>query len=360
MSHEIVKGLDIVGLTDKNGREDRGWHGLGTPIRSGMSAVEAGEECKLFFPIAQYPLYAKSPSGELIEVDSHVLNVRTRNNADEPIDYPLGVVGAGYSVCENRELAEFADALAQTGKCEIETVGSLQGGKKLFFLAKGAGFNIQSSDKVWDYLCVSNSHDGTNAIHLTPTSTRVVCWNTLHLVIPVADDQFARPSSAAYSIRHTGRIKDKLEVARVAMANYLSVVARNRELFEAMAATRIERSQAIELFAGAYAANFQAALPEELASTDKEEKRLAENRFKRQVAATDSFLKRYDDEKSKLGLADSPWLAFNAVSGWFQHDLGARGKDDGERVQRRVESNLFGLNARRTNEALAGALALAG
>lgn len=81
-------------------------------------------------------------------------------------------------------------------------------------------------------------------------------------------------------------------------------------------------------------------------------------RMKRMRAASDLFLARYEDEQSKLGLGDTCWAAFNAMTGFVQHDKIARGKDDADRVERRIESNLFGINASRTNEVLAQSLAL--
>ncbi len=359
MSHEIenVGVIDNVVL-----RGERAWHNLGVVVDQDLTAVQAGEKCGLMSDVEPWELEALGPvqpdgSRARITVNSHVANIRMADVLGNPIHKLLGVVGSEYAICQNRELAEFADALSQTGKVVVESCGSIQGGKKVWFLCRGDSFNVGSVDKVYPYICVSNSHDGTNAIRVTPTTVRVVCSNTLHLVIPQEDG--TRPESAAIAIRHSGKIADKLEQAKLALQYYQSTLARNKELYEAMAEKKIERKQALELFASAYSNFWEVATKEELESTDKKVAHLAELRNGRMDKAAQAFLERYDSEKKQLGLNDCPWLAFNAVSGYIQHQKSARGADDQARVERRIESNLFGLNATRTQEVLAASLALA-
>jgi phage/plasmid-like protein (TIGR03299 family) len=311
----------------------------------------------MLWGVNQYALQAVAPDGTIHAVDSHVANVRTADCDGQPINEILGIVGADYQVCQNRELAEFTDALAQTGQVTIESCGSIRGGKRVWFLARGESFDVGGADKVYPYVLVSNGHDGTQAIRVTPTTVRVVCSNTLHMVIPQEDG--TRPESAAITIRHSGKIADKLEQAKRALRYYGNTLARNRELFETMQAAKMDRDQALQVFSDSYSAFWEVATPEELASADAKQRRNAENRVGRMRKASDAFLARYAAEQEKLGLADSAWLAFNAMTGYVQHDKGARGANDSARVERRRESNLFGLNAHRTHEILAGTLALA-
>lgn len=353
MGHEIVENLDNVGL-----RGEQAWHGLGVVVDDNLSAVEAGDRFNLFWPVAGFPLFYKSTTGEFKPVDSHVANVRTKDAVGQPIEHLLGVVGADYQVCQNRELADFTDALAQTGKVVIETCGSIRGGKRVWFLARGESFDVGGTDKVHPYVLVSNAHDGTQAIRITPTSVRVVCSNTLHLVIPDSEDFRNRPETAAITIRHSGKIADKLDQARRSIEYYGESLKRNRELFEALQAKKFSQDQAMQLFAGVYAVNWKVATGDELKSTDESIKRLANNRFERMQKASEAFLARYRTEVEAVGNADSAWAYFNALSGYIQHDKSTRGKDDAERVGNRIDSNLFGLNADRTHQALAETLSL--
>jgi phage/plasmid-like protein (TIGR03299 family) len=236
MAHEITT-IDRVGLLGK-----QAWHNLGIVIDEELSAIAAAERFGLTWPVAQYPLVAKLPDGTELEIPTHVANVRTADQDGNAIRHLLGVVGADYSVCQNRELAEFTDALAQTGRVTIESCGSVRGGKRVWFLARGEAFDVGGSDKVWPYVLVSNGHDGTQAIRITPTTVRVVCSNTLHMVIP--DVEGTQAESAAYVIRHSGLIADKLGQARQALAQYETVRARNVELFDKLAGRRMDREQA--------------------------------------------------------------------------------------------------------------------
>jgi phage/plasmid-like protein (TIGR03299 family) len=352
MAHEI-ESLDVVGL-----RGQHAWHGLGTVIHDDLTALESAHRFGLVWPVGQWRLQAIGSDGSILEVDSHVANVREADNSGNVIKHLLGVVGADYQVCQNRELAEFSDALAQSGRVTIESCGSIRGGKRIWFLAKGESFKVGGTDEIFPYILVSNGHDGTQAIRATPTTVRVVCSNTLHMVIPQGDFS-TRPESAAITIRHSGKIADKLEQAKRALAYYGDTLRRNRELFEAMQARRIDRTQAVKLFADTYSAFWEVATADDFRSADAKVKRTAELRRDRMQLASDAFMQRWADEQSALGIGSTVWSAFNAMTGFVQHDKAARGADDAARVERRMESNLFGVNARRTHEVLATSLALA-
>ena len=315
MAHELeqVGTLDFVALVGK-----QAWHKLGVLIPDGQSAVEAGESMGMFWPVARYALEAVAPDGMRIPVDTHVANIRTKDLQGNAIQHLLGIVGADYSVCQNRELAEFTDALAQTGKVTIETVGSIRGGKRVWFLARGESFKIGGTDEIVPYVLVSNGHDGTQAIRVTPTTVRVVCSNTLHMVIPREENTAF--DSAAITIRHSGKIADKLEQAKAALAYYGATLARNRELFELLNDKAMDRQQGLAVFAGTYAKFWETATPDELNSTDDETRRVASNRLARMENASELFLQRYADEQSRLGIGGSAWAYFNAMTGYVQHD----------------------------------------
>lgn len=349
MAHEIDKVISTQGGE---------WHGLGIRIAAGLSAVAAMIAHKLCFPVVRRPVFWQDETGAYHEVESHAANVRTLDADGNQCKQLLGVVGSEYQICQNQELAEFADACSQTGKVQVETIGSIQGGKKVWILAKGEDFNVNGNDKITPYIAFSNSHDGTNAIRVTPTTVRFVCSNTFHMVIPHRDDLMQRPETAAFVIRHTGNISDKLEQAKRAIRYYSETLKRNQELFEALQAKRMDADQRMKLFADIYAANWEVATPEELGSKDEKVRRTAENRLRRMQEASDLFIQRYADEQSKLGLGDSAWAAVNAMTGFIQHDKRARGENDQNRVEKRIESNLFGINATRTLDTFAHAMSM--
>ena len=119
----------------------------------------------------------------------------------------LGVVTDRYKIVQNVEAFAFTDSLID-GEVHYETAGSLQGGKKIWLLAKLPDTEIVG-DKTEPYLCFSNTHDGSGAIRVCMTPIRVVCNNTLNIALSGA--------RRAWSVRHTGDIQTKLHEARMCL-----------------------------------------------------------------------------------------------------------------------------------------------
>ena len=240
------------------------------------------------------------------------------------------------------------DALAQTGEVVIETAGSIRGGKRVWFLARGDSYEMPGGDKSYSYLLGSNAHDGSGAIRLDPTDIRVVCANTLRAVVPdAADHRLVQP--AAISIRHTGQLSSKLEEARRAIRQYGQIAQQHREIVSRLAEQRIDRTAAMAYFAQRYSETF-------VVPGEDDTPKLAERRRERMDKAAVDFMARFNDESAKFGGATA-WLALNAWTGYCQHDLRSTGTTDEERRDNRIKSTLFGVGAKRTSLALADAVA---
>ena len=87
-----------------------------------------------------------------------------------------------------------------------ETAGNLQGGKKVWVLARMPHEYIISGERISPYLLFSNTHDGSGAIKVALTPIRVVCNNTLNLAL--------RTAKRSWSMIHTGDIKGKMQEAK--------------------------------------------------------------------------------------------------------------------------------------------------
>ena len=340
MSHEI-REHDTVLLHTK-----KAWHGYGQVIDEDLTALEALERCGLDWGVDQWPLVARGPDGVESEVDTHVLNVRSDTQT------PLGIVGTGYQICANRELAQLADSLAKEGdRVVIETCGSLMDGRRVWFLLRAGSFSVRG-DKVSNYICCSNGHDGGAAIRFSPTGIRVVCANTLSLVVPVfGKDDPSEVKPASFAARHSGNISEKLEDIRSALRLYECAAKTTEDRVNLLASIEVTSDQQLaELFIRNYQRDFPL-------STKNPTPEQSERFQSRQTDALGCFMKRWDDERSEAG--NNYWVAYNAYSGLVQHDSKARGRDDVARVERRQDSNLFGLNSQRTSRAFVDALELA-
>lgn len=347
MSHEITEH-DTVVLN-----RQQAWHKLGRVIEEDLTAVEASDKYGLSYPVNSWPVYAKNPiTGEFTLIELHQANVRQIETPDGDITRILGVTSDSYQVCQNRQLAELTDAIADSGKVVIESCGTLRGGKLVWFLARGESYNLGGTDKVYPYVLVSNGHDGKQSIKVTPTTIRVVCSNTLHAVL---DNKVA-----AWSCNHLGDVGGKIEAAKLGLRHYEQTTKINQELQQRLAEVRWTSDDALKLFAAEYSREFGVATDEELKSLDAKLRRIAEKRVERQERAAKQFLARFNREQSELGVKGSAWLALNAWTGFVQHDNTAKSNNTiDDRAEQKQASQLFGLSARRGVKALATAQELA-
>ncbi|MGN0512894.1 MAG: DUF932 domain-containing protein [Lachnospiraceae bacterium] len=171
------------------------WHDLGTRVKEAPSSKDALVYAGLDWKVIQEPVYTDSQ--ELIE--GYKANVR---DSDRRV---LGVVTDRYKVIQNEEAFAFTDALLGEG-VRYETAGSLQGGKKVWMLARMPHEYIITGERISPYLLFSNTHDGSGAIKVALTPIRVVCNNTLNLALSTA--------KRSWSMIHTGDIQGKLQEAK--------------------------------------------------------------------------------------------------------------------------------------------------
>lgn len=173
---------------------EKPWHGLGIRVAEAPSSEEALRLAGLDWQVKQAPVY--TDTGEAIP--GYKANIRDRDRR------VLGVVTDRYKIIQNQEAFAFTDALLGKG-VHYETAGSLQGGRRVWLLARLPKEYIISGEQVSPYLVFSNTHDGSGAVKVALTPVRVVCCNTLNLALDTA--------KRSWSMIHTGNIRDKLQEA---------------------------------------------------------------------------------------------------------------------------------------------------
>ncbi|MEZ6097253.1 MAG: DUF932 domain-containing protein [Pirellulaceae bacterium] len=294
------------------------------------------------------PLYALDLDGK-----SESQLIRTFSMFAATIKGVLGIVGKDYKPFHNDELADFCEALSESGQVQIESAGSIRGGSKIWFLLKGESFDIRNGDEISPYICVSNGHDGGTALRITPTTVRVVCSNTLHMVVPRREREAGRAKfgQAAYVSFHIGDLKKKVEEAKHALAVYGKSLETTQGLITQMSAKQIKSEQFKAFFLEAYARDF-GGIPTEPKTDSEQKKRDKALEAFRQVES------RFNAEKKIAGT--SLWNAFNAYSGWLQNDRGLNYKDPVVKSERSMNAKLFGTDSDRTSKAFDQALSLVG
>ena len=170
------------------------WHGLGTRVEYALNSKEALVASGLDWKVIQKPIMTTSYT----PISGYKANIR------ESDDKVLGVVTDRYKVVQNEEAFAFTDALLGEG-VRYETAGSLQGGKKIWLLAKLPDKYIIEGEQIEPYLIFSSSHDGSGAIKVAMTPIRVVCQNTLNIALSTA--------KRMWSTVHVGDLAYKMDEA---------------------------------------------------------------------------------------------------------------------------------------------------
>ena len=194
MSH-MVESLAYVS-NEQNGRFVP-WHGLGTPVESAMTSAEALKIAGLDWKVEARPVFTDNG----IKIPGYVANTRDSDNS------VLGIVSDKYRIVQNVDAFAFTDSLIGED-CRYETAGSLRNGKSTFMLARLPQKKILGDD-FENYICFTNTHDGTGAVKVCSTNVRVVCNNTLNLALNTA--------KRSWTCKHMGRIEDKLQEAQRAL-----------------------------------------------------------------------------------------------------------------------------------------------
>lgn len=260
------------------------WHGLGTRVMEAPDSREALELAGLDWRVLQEPIY--TTEGEAI--CGYKANVR---DSDRKV---LGVVSDRYKIVQNQEAFSFTDELLGEG-VRYETAGSLQGGKRVWLLARLPHEYIISGERITPYLVFFNSHDGSGAIKAALTPIRVVCQNTLNLALSTA--------RRSWSMIHTGNIQGKMQEARDTLfmaEKYMDSLGRE---FETLRKKKLAEKQVREYI--------EILLPIEDGSTPQQAKNM--KRLREDLEA------RYFDAPDLKGLGNNGYRFINAVSDFATH-----------------------------------------
>jgi phage/plasmid-like protein (TIGR03299 family) len=215
------------------------WHGLGINVEEAPDSEEALTAAGLNWKVSQRPIYTADfvcSSGNVYTTSEQIIpnykaNIRDTDGA------VLGIVTDRYKIVQNEEAFAFTDALIGEG-VRYETAGSLQGGRKVWMLAKLPDRYIIGGERIEPFLVFSNSHDGSAAIRVSMTPIRVVCQNTLNLAISQA--------KRSWSAKHTGNIQNRMHEAHETLGlahKYMEYLGRE---FDVLSRIRLSDSKVME------------------------------------------------------------------------------------------------------------------
>ena len=260
------------------------WHGLGTRVLTAPATKEALEVAGLNWKVIQEPVYTEA--NELIE--GYKANVRDNDRK------VLGVVTNRYKVIQNEEAFSFTDSLLGEG-VRYETAGSLQGGKKVWLLARMPQDYIITGERISPYLVFSNTHDGSGAIKVALTPIRVVCNNTLNLALSSA--------KRSWSMIHTGDIQGKLEEAKDTLFKAEAYMDELGKEIEDLRMKRMSDQQVLDYI--------EILLPLDENMTAQQKKNI--------IRLQEDMKMRYFDAPDLKGVGKNAYRFVNAVSDFATH-----------------------------------------
>lgn len=184
------------------------WHGLGNVILPEDSIDDIRIKAGLDYDVIKTPvLFDKTiaaPATDFANV-SFAPEASLQMTEDFCVLYrsdtgkALHVASPRYQVVQPREIVEFYRDLTEEFGFELEVVGALKEGKKVWALANTKNaFQLRGKDDVKGYVLLATSYDGTMATQARFTSVRVVCNNTLTLANSEGRAQVSIPHSTKF------------------------------------------------------------------------------------------------------------------------------------------------------------------
>ncbi len=199
-----------------------------------------------------------------------------------------------YKVIQNEEAFSFTDSLLGEG-VRYETAGSLQGGRKVWLLARMPQDYIITGERISPYLVFSNTHDGSGAIKVALTPIRVVCNNTLNLALSSA--------KRSWSMIHTGDIQGKLEEAKDTLFKAESYMDELGKEIEDLRMKRMSDQQVLDYI--------EILLPLDENMTAQQKKNI--------IRLQEDMKMRYFDAPDLKGVGKNAYRFINAVSDFATH-----------------------------------------
>lgn len=170
------------------------WHGLGHHVKKGLSAEAMRRLSKQDYTVSKRPLMFSGRQGAITIPEKFAL-VR---DSDDKL---LSVVGPVYKPVQTEQVFAFFHDFVKAAQMEIETCGSLWGGKYVWVLARvrSADFAIGKKDEMHNYLLLLAPFEHGKALIIQWTNIRVVCWNTLCMALGAS----LKGGKSAFRMPHT-------------------------------------------------------------------------------------------------------------------------------------------------------------
>jgi phage/plasmid-like protein (TIGR03299 family) len=231
----------------------------------------------------------------------------------------LAIVRDGYQLITHEVFGQMFEAIMEKsdGQIKYETAGSLDGGKRVWVLARLGGEIELPGDPspLQPYMALMTSHDGSAALKVCATNVRIVCANTWH-----AADMDASQRGSTYSFKHTKNWEARVKEARDALTATQDSIAQTIEQAKALLRVKIDARQTrkfIEEFA------MYRVIKNTVAKQPKTKRELAarmdQPRVQASLTNTISTLTRILESKTCDGIRGNLWGVVQAAGEFSDH-----------------------------------------
>jgi len=271
------------------------WHKQGTKLDNPMTAQEAIVAGGLDWDVQKSPLYSIDNDRQILIKGRYV--TRRCDRLHQPDGGQLGVVGRDYHVLQNSQAFKFLDPLRLGDRAVYHTVGALDGGKKVWLLAKLPGeIKVAGDDITEKFLLLSNSHDGSSAVRVLFTPIRVVCQNTLNMALRTSEGLW---------IKHHADVQERVNQAYRLLHIVNEAFDRAAITMKAMARVQVHSEQLRRYF--------EAVMP--MPKEDEGERVKVLERHQRW-----EHLFTEGDGNRMTGVRGTVWAAYNGITQWVDRE----------------------------------------
>jgi len=188
------------------------WHGLGHKVGSDVTPEQMELVAGLDWKVNKVPF--TNPVTNEQSKDFFVL-VRDKDGKE------LTPCGHNYVPVQNRQALQFFKKFTESGHMTLETAGSLDGGRRIFVLAKTTqSFAIKGKDKVDSYLFCYHPHIWGQSLKIMWTPIRVVCQNTLMQALHGKSAEFRMPHIQEFDANVQFKAEEALGLSQIKMREF--------------------------------------------------------------------------------------------------------------------------------------------
>lgn len=317
MSSGINVSVDRI-LTTRN---VRAWHFFDTPIEDGILTPELVERAGMGFRVRVVELTYLRPDGVTVRTGK-AYTIRENNSGDGPGHWSVlgNDVSPSYSPIQPEEMLAVLKSACDAEELMAETLGTTNGGARMFLLARSPQDMTWAGDRVTPYVGVQSRNDGDGALWAFPSGIRWVCDNTMDAALGEAKGM----NEGVVRIVHRGNVSAQLAKVRAQLraAKYRHEIMRRNA--EALRAKRIAKDQA----RGIVAELMRTVYPDprrtssSTAETLAEAMRVCERKRGDGINLVRAYTTRELRDAGETLYNDlNAWTLWNAMGEWGQRDL---------------------------------------